>query len=59
MVFSVASFFAFDLGSFLEGFLLLFAILDPIGTVPIFMSLTEDFQEKRSRIVRPVKSFFG
>ncbi len=36
----------------MEGLLLLFAILDPIGTVPIFMSLTEDFQEKRGRIVR-------
>jgi len=41
-----------DLLLFGEAFLLLFAILDPIGTVPIFLALTEDYPEKRGRIVR-------
>ena len=49
---SVASFFTFDPALFLEAFLLLFSILDPIGTVPIFMAITDDFPEKRGRIVR-------
>ncbi len=49
---SVVSFFAFDPTLFLEAFLLLFSILDPIGTVPIFMAITDDFPQKRGRIVR-------
>lgn len=46
------SFFAFDLVLFAEATVLLFSILDPIGTVPIFMALTEEFPDKRPRIVR-------
>ncbi len=49
---SVESIFAFNPGLFVEAFFLLFSILDPIGTVPIFMALTEDFPEKRAKIVR-------
>src|SRR5438445_12815925 len=48
----LSAFFAFDLALFAEAFLLLFAILDPIGTVPIFMALTEDHVKKRRQIVR-------
>jgi multiple antibiotic resistance protein len=44
--------FSFSPALFVEAFFLLFSILDPIGTVPIFMALTEDFPEKRERIVR-------
>lgn len=43
---------AFNLELFIQAFLLLFSILDPIGTVPIFMALTERYPEKRKRIVR-------
>ncbi len=48
----LTSFFAFDIALFLQSFVLLFAILDPIGTVPIFMGLTNDFPEHRKKIVR-------
>lgn len=46
----LAAFFTFDPALFAEAFLLLFAILDPIGTVPIFMALTEDHVDKRRQI---------
>lgn len=48
----LSSFFAFDLALFLQSFVLLFSILDPVGTVPIFMALTEDYPQQRRRIVR-------
>ena len=47
-----AALFSFDPGLFIEAFLLLFAILDPVGTVPIFMALTEDQVDKRRLITR-------
>jgi len=37
----LASFFAFDVVLFTEAFVLLFAVMDAIGTVPIFIGLTE------------------
>ncbi len=48
----ISSFFAFDVVLFLQSFVLLFSILDPIGTVPIFMALTNDFSSQRRKIVR-------
>jgi multiple antibiotic resistance protein len=48
----IASLLAFNPALFVEAFLLLFSILDPIGTVPIFMALTEDYPQKRKHIVR-------
>lgn len=48
----LTSFFAFDVALFLQSFVLLFSILDPIGTVPIFMGLTNDFPEQRRKIVK-------
>lgn len=48
----LSSFFSFDLVLFVQAAILLFAILDPIGTVPIFMALTEEYPEKRKRVVR-------
>ncbi len=48
----ITSFFAFDLILFVEAFVLLFAVIDAIGTVPIFMSLTEDYPDDRKRIIR-------
>jgi multiple antibiotic resistance protein len=49
---SIESIFVFNVTLFIEAFFLLFSILDPIGTVPIFMAITEDFPEKRKIIVR-------
>jgi multiple antibiotic resistance protein len=46
------SFFAFDASSFVASFILLFSVFDVIGTVPLFLALTQDFQEDRVRIVR-------
>ncbi len=48
----VSSFFAFDAVLFLQAFVLLFAVIDAIGTVPIFMSLTEHYPDDRRRIIR-------
>jgi multiple antibiotic resistance protein len=48
----VSSFFAFDFVLFLEAFVLLFAVVDAIGTVPIFMALTEGYSGDRRRIIR-------
>jgi len=48
----LAALFSFDPALFAEAFLLLFAILDPVGTVPIFMALTEDKADKRRQICR-------
>ncbi len=46
------NFFAFNLASFVEAFLLLFSIFDAIGTVPVFLALTEPFPDKRPKIIR-------
>jgi multiple antibiotic resistance protein len=46
------AFLAFDLLSFIQAFLLLFSIFDAIGTVPVFLALTEDFPNERARIIR-------
>jgi len=44
---------ALDFSSFLQAFVTLFAIFDPIGVLPIFVSLTGDLPaEPRNRIVR-------
>jgi multiple antibiotic resistance protein len=48
----LSSFFAFDFALFLQSFVLLFSIIDPIGTVPIFIALSADYPEQRRRIVR-------
>ena len=48
----VPSYLFFDPTLFLSSFALLFAILDPIGTVPIYMAVTKPFPEERARIVR-------
>jgi len=48
----LSSFFAFDIVLFVEAFVLLFAVIDAIGTVPIFMALTEDYPDDRRRIIR-------
>jgi multiple antibiotic resistance protein len=46
------SFLSFDLALFISSFALLFAIFDPIGSVPIYMAVTKPFPEERARIVR-------
>lgn len=48
----LSSFFAFEPVLFVEAFVLLFAVIDAVGTVPIFIGLTEDFADHRKRIVR-------
>jgi multiple antibiotic resistance protein len=48
----LSSFFAFNPALFVSSFVLLFSILDPIGTVPIFMAVTERFPKERKRIVK-------
>jgi len=48
----ISDFFAFNLPLFFTGFVLLFSIFDPFGTVPIFMAVTEDYPEQRKKIVR-------
>lgn len=47
-----ASFFAFDVGLFVEAFVLLFAVIDAVGTVPIFIGLTEGSGGSRKKIVK-------
>lgn len=48
----ISSFFAFDFALFFGAFVLLFAVIDAVGTVPIFIGLTESFPGDRRRIVR-------
>lgn len=48
----IASFFAFDTALFLEAFVLLFAVVDAVGTVPIFIGLTEGYSGSRRKIVK-------
>jgi multiple antibiotic resistance protein len=47
----LSSFFAFNPVLFTEAFVLLFAVIDAVGTVPIFIGLTKDFSEHRKKIV--------
>jgi len=48
----LGAFFAFDLASFAASFILLFSVFDVIGTVPLFLALTQDYKEHRAKIVR-------
>jgi len=48
----LSSFFAFDPVLFVGAFVLLFAVTDAIGTVPIFVSLTADYPDHRRRIIK-------
>jgi len=48
----LSSFFAFDLVLFVQSAVLLFSILDPVGTVPIFLALTEQQPGNRRQVVR-------
>ena len=48
----ISSFFAFDVALFFEAFILLFAVVDAVGTVPIFIGLTEGYTGDRKRIVK-------
>jgi multiple antibiotic resistance protein len=48
----LATFFAFDTGLFVEAFVLLFAVIDAVGTVPIFIGLTEGARGSRRKIVK-------
>jgi multiple antibiotic resistance protein len=48
----LSSFLAFDPALFLQSAVLLFAILDPIGTVPLFLAITEQQPGQRRQIVR-------
>jgi multiple antibiotic resistance protein len=47
----MAAVLAFDLGLFLEAFVLLFSILDPLGLVPVFLALTEGTPPEKTAIV--------
>jgi multiple antibiotic resistance protein len=46
------SFLAFDVPSFVASFVLLFSVFDVIGTVPVFLALTQDLSAHRAVIVR-------
>jgi len=48
----LSSFFAFDPALFAGAFALLFAVIDAVGTVPIFLTLTASFPNDRRRILR-------
>jgi multiple antibiotic resistance protein len=48
----LSSFIAFDISSFVASFVLLFSVFDVIGTVPVFLALTQDYKEHRAMIVR-------
>jgi multiple antibiotic resistance protein len=52
LAFDLSSFFAFDLSSFAASFVLLFAVFDVVGTVPLFLALTQDYRDHRAQIVR-------
>jgi multiple antibiotic resistance protein len=52
MALDFGSFLAFDLPSFVASFVLLFSVFDVIGTVPVFLALTQDLSEHRAVIVR-------
>jgi multiple antibiotic resistance protein len=52
MAIDLGSFLAFDLQSFVASFILLFSVFDVIGTVPVFLALTQDLRDQRAAIVR-------
>jgi len=43
---------SFNVTLFIQGFVLLFSLFDAIGTAPVFLALTENFEKERPRIVR-------
>jgi multiple antibiotic resistance protein len=52
MALDLGPFLAFDFPSFVASFVLLFSVFDVIGTVPVFLALTQDFSDQRAVIVR-------
>ena len=52
MAFDISSLIAFDVSSFVADFILLFSVFDVIGTVPVFLALTQDYRDQRANIVR-------
>lgn len=52
MALDLSSFFSFNASSFGSSFVLLFSVYDVIGTVPLFLALTQDFKDQRASIVR-------
>lgn len=52
MALDLSSFFSFNGSSFGSSFVLLFSVYDVIGTVPLFLALTQDFKDQRASIVR-------
>jgi multiple antibiotic resistance protein len=52
LAFDFASLLAFDVSSFVASFILLFSVFDVIGTVPVFLALTQDNKDHRAQIVR-------
>lgn len=48
----ITSFFAFNVVLFFEAFVLLFAVMDAVGTVPIFLGLTQGYTGSRRKIVK-------
>jgi multiple antibiotic resistance protein len=52
LAFDLNALFAFDLSSFVASFVLLFSVFDVIGTVPLFLSITQDYGDHRAQIVR-------
>lgn len=40
-----------DISSYLQIFIVIFSILDPIGTIPLFLSLTADQSRKEKKII--------
>src|SRR5690348_1094141 len=48
----LSSFFQLNLSSFLTAFVLLFAIFDAVGTVPVFLALTQELNEQPKTIIR-------
>jgi multiple antibiotic resistance protein len=52
MGFDLSSLIAFDASTFVASFILLFSVFDVIGTVPVFLALTQDYRDQRKKIVR-------
>jgi multiple antibiotic resistance protein len=50
--FDLSSLIAFDLSSFVASFVLLFSVFDVVGTVPVYLSLTQEYKDHRAQIVR-------
>ena len=52
MSLDLSSLFVFDASAFVASFILLFSVFDVVGTVPLFLALTQDYKEQRAKIVR-------